>query len=429
MENTDTIKIFSQCPICGHWSASNISRNWIEKASLVDSLFENYEDKDVEEHRTKLGKAGSRVWWSIAHYPFALLGSVVIKKDKIASFSCPCGNSWVSETCCTYEEWQQKIEKDIELASLEVPIDKAYEMLRTVYNYMGVDEQYNSKLSELLSKFKTIYLKDFSKMPNYARRFVWVTRNNITSYPENICLLTLQEASTIDTRFENEVIGDTLYEKHPYKNIYYPMSSYSIALFEDEVEDFIDIMACIGAKKINISANDELSDDKSRKDTSSTTLKGNHNGIEAQVSENYESEEERNYKRLIKRMEEHHFDSKNRVRRLPQQGEYAWFDAKEKWQRKASRVIDHNELTMDFTLSIQEELFISQKEMDAIQVDIKNLTTSSSAGLTNTETSQKTDKRFHSRELIAHVEFYSESEIQKEGKVKSFFRNVFTKND
>ena len=426
MENTETIKIFSQCPKCGHWSASNVSKSWIEKASLVDTLFENYEDKDVEEHRTKLGKAGSRVLWTIAHYPFTLLGSAVIKKDTIASFLCPCGNKWVSETCCTYEEWQQKIEKDIELASSEVPIDKVYEMLRTIYNYIGVDEQYNNFLNELYSKFKTIYLKDFYKIPNYARRFVWITRNNITSYPENICLLTLKEASAINARFENEVIGDTLYVKHPYKNIYYPMDSYGISLFEDEVEDFIDIMACIGAKKIKTSANDELKDDKSQKDTSSTILKGNHKGIEVQASENYENEEERNFKRLIKSMEEHHFDSEGRVRRLPQQGEYAWF---EKWRRKASRVIEYNERTMDFTLSIQEELFISQKEMDAIQVDIKNLATSSSASLFNTETSQETYKRFHRRELIAYVEFYSESEIKKEGQVKSFFRKVFTKND
>lgn len=427
MENAETIKILSQCPKCGHWCASNVSKNWLEKASLVESLIDQYEDKEVEEHRTRIGKIGTSLLWGAIHFPVTLGASVILKNGEIGAFSCPCDNQWVTEKCCTYEEWIQKLEMDIELASSEVPIDKTYEMLRTVYNYIGIEEQYNNKLNELYSRLKTKYIKDFSKMPNYARRFVWVTRNNITSYPENICLLTLQEASTIDTRFENEVIGDTLYEKHPYKNIYYPMSSYSIALFEDEVEDFIDIMACIGAKKINISANDELSDDKSRKDTSSTTLRGNHNGIEAQVSENYESEEERNYKRLIKRMEEHHFDSKNRVRRLPQQGEYAWFDAKEKWQRKAGRVIEHNELTMDFTLSIQEELFISQKEMDAIQGDIKNLTTSSSASLTNTETSQKTDKRFHSRELIAHVEFYSESEIQKEGKVKSFFRKVFTK--
>lgn len=425
MENAETIKIYSQCPKCGHWSASNISKNWIEKASLVDSLFEYYEDKYVEEHRTKFGKAGSRVFGSIAHYPFVLLGSAVIKKDKIASFSCLCGNKWVSETCYTDKEWLQKIENDIKLASSVVPIEKTYEMLRTIYNHIGVDEHYNSILNELYSKLKTIYLRDFSKIPNYARRFVWVTRNDITSYPENICLLTLKEASTVDTHFENEIIGDTLYVKHPYKNIYYSKDSYSISLFEDEVEDFIDIMACIGAKKINISANDELRRDKNKKDTSSSTLKGNHNGVEIQASENYEIEEERNFKQLIKRIEEHHFNPENRVRRLPQQGEYAWFDWKEKWRRKATRVIEHNELTMDFTLSIQEEIFVSQKETDAIQLDIQNISADTSAGIANTESLQSILGKFHHRELIAHVEFYGEDDIKKEGKVKSFLRNIF----
>ena len=220
MENTETIKIYSQCPKCGHWSASNISKNWIEKASLVDSLFEYYEDKDVEEHRTKFGKAGSRIFWSIAHYPFALLGSAVIKKDKIASFSCLCGNKWVSETCYTDKEWLQKNENDIKLASSVVPIEKTYEMLRTIYNHIGVDEHYNSILNELYSKLKTIYLRDFSKIPNYARRFVWVVKDNITFYPENICLLTRKEASIIDTQFENGIVTDVLYIKHPYKEIY-----------------------------------------------------------------------------------------------------------------------------------------------------------------------------------------------------------------
>lgn len=425
MENTETIKIFSQCPKCGHWSAANATTSWIDKTSLVGSLIGDVEDEEVKKCKTKLGKVGTRLFWTIEHVPVTLFLGHNVNKNEIARFKCSCGEEWV-DLGYSRDDLKDKIEKDIELSESKVPIEKTYEMLRAIYNYMGIDEQYSTKLNVLYTKLKTAYIRDFSKMPNYARRFVWITRNNIISYPENICLLTLNEACTVDTHFVNEVIGDTLYRKHPYKNIYYPTDSYCISLFEDEVEDFIDIMACIGAQKIKISANDELKDDKSQKDTSSTILKGNHKGIEVQASENYENEEERNFKRLIKSMEEHHFDSEGRVRRLPQQGEYAWF---EKWRRKASRVIEHNERTMDFTLSIQEELFISQKEMDAIQVDIKNLATSSSASLSNTETSQETYKRFHRRELIAHVEFYSESEIKKEGHVKSFFRKVFTKND
>ena len=170
---------------------------------------------------------------------------------------------------------------------------------------------------------------------------------------------------------------------------------------------------------------DNLKNNKNDNFSYSTTIKGASNGVQGQISENYESNEEKRFSRLITRTEEHHFDSAYRVRRYPQTGEFVWYDARDGWRHKVARVLEYGERTMDFTLSIQEEIFISQKETDAIQLDIQNISTDTSAGIANTESLQSILGKFHHRELIAHVEFYGEDDIKKEGKVKSFLRKIF----
>lgn len=428
MGKQKNIKIYDFCPKCGHWCISNASTNWFEKTSHVDSLICELADEEVKKQKTMLGKLGTRLLYTYAHIPTALFLGHYIKKDgaayNIASFKCNCGEEWVGGEV-SHEEWKKKVETDILLAESKFPIEKTYEMLRTIFNYRDIDEEYNDKLSKLYSRLKEVYIRDFCEMPNYARRFVWIVKDNITFYPENSCLLTRKEASVIDTQFENGIVTDVLYIKHPYKEIYYPKDRYSVSLFEDEVEDFIDIMACIGAKKIETQAKDETRKSKNDNFSSSTTLKGTINNITMQTSESYESNEEKRFSRLVNSIEQHQFDSANRIRRYPNAGEYAWYDAKESWRRKVARVMEQGERTMDFTLSIQEELFISQKEADAIQTDIQSISTNSSIGITNSENSQSALEKFHSRELIAHVEFYGEDDIKKEGKVESFFRKIF----
>lgn len=413
MEQTTTIKIYASCPQCGHWCVSNASTGLIEKISHVDSYLSEIEEGLVQEEKTKLGKFGWNLFNTVAHIPATLIGSSMINKDKIGAFQCSCGKKWV-DFGCSHDEWIKKVETDIALAESNVPIEKTYEMLRTIFSYYNVEEEFNDKLFELYLRLKDIYIREFCKIPNYARRFVWVQRNDITAYPKNICLFTQKEATIIGTCFDNEITTGVLYIKHPYKEKYYPTNRYSLALFEDEVEDFIDIMACVGAKEITTNVKDESLNNNNEKFSSTTTFKGAFSDVNLQGSEDYERSEEKRFHQLFKKIEHHHFNSVNRVRRYPNTGEFAWYDARERWRRKVARVLEYGELTMDFTLSIQEEMFMSQSETDAIQIDIQRISSKTSAEITNTEKTQSIFGKNHHRELIAHVEFYGEEEIKSE---------------
>lgn len=404
-----TKHIYAKCPKCGHWCDTIPADSWGEKFSLSENMVDQDLDVAVSAEKTKLKKFGMKTFGEVFHFPMTFIYRHHDKDKDIGFFECQCGNQWTS--LAANDKYTKECHKAIEINSKIVPLESVYQSLKDCFNLCVPDTSDYHTLKTTYEKLLNILLERFCEIPTYARRFLWVTDELINYYPKNFVLLNIHNAYNTNTRFEYGLMANQLYIKHPYKEIYYPCDKYCQAMLEDEVDEFINVMACLGAKHLSLKAIDGKLLKTSTETDINSSLSANAEGVDTKVFGNYSEKEKKEYSQIIERIDNHTFKADGRKRYYPPKGMYAWYDFKDSWHRKAELVMEHSDYNIEFTVSTKEEMLISKSVSDSISIELKEMRKAQGANISDEEFKKSFALDFKHNTLSVDVEFYTRDEM------------------
>lgn len=404
-----TKHIYSKCPKCGHWCETIPAESWNEKFSLTEDMVEQDLEIAVAAEKTKLRKFGMRTFGEVFHFPMTFIYRHHDKYKDIGIFMCQCGNQWTS--IAASEKFIEEYSKTLEIIPKNIPLGSIYQSLKDCYNLCVPDTSYYHSIKTIYEELLNILLERFCEIPTYARRFLWVTDEQINYYPKNYMLLNIHSAYNTNTRFEYGLMANQLYIKHPYKEIYYPCEKYAQAMLEDEVDEFISVMACLGAKHLHIKAIDGKLLKSSAETSINSSFSADAKGVNTSISGEYSENEKKEYSQIIERIDNHSFKADGRNRYYPSKGMYLWYDVKDSWHSKAELVMEHGDYNIEFTISTKEEMHISQSIKDKILIELKEMTTAQGENISDEEFSKNNSLDFKHSTLNVNVEFYTQDEL------------------
>lgn len=175
--------------------------------------------------------------------------------------------------CCYFYFDKDANKARIEInKSLNLYDDPQSHVLKGLFmgNVTGADENYR-KMNELL-KINEIkshpYVEDaliheelelaeknyggnFISIPSNQRKFLVVT-SEYTNLPESFKVIQYNDTELSGIVFESGFpSNNAIYVCHPYKpNVYYPSESYRMDLFKNQLNEFRELLQCLGAKSI-----------------------------------------------------------------------------------------------------------------------------------------------------------------------------------
>lgn len=279
--------------------------------------------------------------------------------------------------------------------------------------------------TELFHKSFTIawekFTNEFLSLPTDRRKFIYLT--SYTSYiPSGILVLSIHSLPK-GIEFKGGLsLEDTLYVMHPYKpNCYIPAKSFETELFRDEVDEFVHIMYCLGAKHIKYV--DERSSKESSDNQHSYNLSGGgeYKGVGASAGYGQESTLKVD-KTLSDKLEKGtDFDLNTSIKPyIPQN--LVWFPQRDKWRDDCKSRLEGRFRKADFSITTSASEIISSSEKQNIEAEIKALNAAKGNAKFDSSDLQLSLNEFN-HSWTCTVEFYPMSEYLAPVKVERSLQN------
>ena len=264
------------------------------------------------------------------------------------------------------------------------------------------------------------FTNEFLSLPTDHRKFIYLT--SYTSYiPSGILVLSIHSLPK-GIEFKGGLsMEDTLYIMHPYKpNCYIPAKSFETELFRDEVDEFVHIMDCLGAKHIKYV--DERSSKESSDNQHSYNLSGGkYKGVGASVGYGQGSTLKEDKTLSNKLVKDTYFDLNTSIKPyIPQN--LVWFPQRDKWRDNCKSRLEGRFRKADFSITTSASEIISSSEKQNIEAEIKALNAAKGNAKFDSSDLQLSSNEFN-HSWTCTVEFYPMSEYLAPVKVERSLQN------
>ena len=259
---------------------------------------------------------------------------------------------------------------------IQKPIER-YTKLQDIIQYKEAEvdsnflskNEFKTELQEAANKFAD----DFLLIPKERRKYL-VIDDEFRYLPNSFLVLTPNEIASLEGKgltFPNGYPNErVLYICHPYKtNEYLDAENYKDELFFDQVGELIEILQCLGAKRIDFT--DLKTAETTEKNTSdyNARIGGGVNDVKGNIEGQY-SEENLNYKKSRDEFFRHHEFSLKKEPYIPSWT--IWYDHMSEWQRKA-RMRFNGENSFKIRVSSLKDSLIKENELIQLKADFEKL--------------------------------------------------------
>ena len=290
---------------------------------------------------------------------------------------------------------------------IQKPIER-YTKLQDIIQYKEAEvdsnflskNEFKTELQEAANKFAD----DFLLIPKERRKYL-VIDDEFRYLPNSFLVLTPNEIASLEGKgltFPNGYPNErVLYICHPYKtNEYLDAENYKDELFFDQVGELIEILQCLGAKRIDFT--DLKTAETTEKNTSdyNARIGGGVNDVKGNIEGQY-SEENLNYKKSRDEFFRHHEFSLKKEPYIPSWT--IWYDHMSEWQRKA-RMRLNGENSFKIRVSSSKESLIKENELIQLKADFEKLLLKGNIEGGRTLSVERKNSNIHEWEL--DVEFY-----------------------
>jgi len=142
----------------------------------------------------------------------------------------------------------------------------------------------DSEVKQELKKAEDYYGGNFISIPANQRKFLVVT-DDYTYLPSSFKVIK-HDADLSGIKFKNGFANKyAIYICHPYKvNVYYPYDSYQTDLLEDQIDELILLLQCLGAKSISTANSHAVEKNNIEAETLCGKIGGEYKGVGANIT-------------------------------------------------------------------------------------------------------------------------------------------------
>ena len=320
----------------------------------------------------------------------------------------------INQSLDLYDDEKSHVLKGLFIGKTTSPVDnyaKMNELLKIhecESDIMYIDK---TTIFEELEHAESDYERNFISIPENQRKFLVVT-SDYTYLPNSFKVLRYNDVGQSDIVFENGIPNNNaIYVCHPYKpNIYYPSESYQTSLFKNQLNEFREILQCLGAKSIRT----ENSLSSKRNYNVSGDINGNvgseYKGIGANVSAESKTSNSAMESMVQKMLIDDEFSFNPDLAPFVPEG-LIWYEHMEEWQR-LTRMRLRGQNKYSISISSQQTHIVNENEANAVNADFKALVAKGNLEIAQTTELKASEENTHEWRLI--VEFYPLSEYDKQ---------------
>lgn len=261
-----------------------------------------------------------------------------------------------------------------------------------------------------LESSERIYCEKFISIPANERKFLVVT-SEYSYLPDSFKVIKYNHAALSGIQFENGFPNNNaIYVCHPYKpDVYYPSESYQSDLFKNQLNEFRELLQCLGAKSIT-------TENTHNQDRSGTTASdfgaevgGEYKGVGVNISG-----ELKNSNSLMESMVQTMLmnDDFALTPDIPPHvpDGLAWFYHMEEWQRLV-RMRLRGQSKYSISISSKTARIVSENEAKQVNADFNALMAKGNIGFSQSSELKTYEGNVHEWKMV--VEFYPLSDYKK----------------
>ena len=265
-----------------------------------------------------------------------------------------------------------------------------------------------------LEKAEKSYGENFASIPADERKFLVVVPE-YTELPSSFKVIKYNDTRLSGINFANGFpSNNAIYVCHPYKpNTYYPSESYQTDLFQNQLNEFRELLQCLGAK--SIVTEDALSKERSQADSSSLNGKvgGEYKGVGGNLSGEHKMGKSLMDSIVQKMLVDDSFDFN--PDKYPDKPEgLVWFEHMEEWQR-LYRMRLNGQNKYSISISSKSTHIVNANEANQVNADFNALVAKGNLEVSHSTELKVSEENSHEWKLV--VEFYPLSEYHTPVKV------------
>lgn len=328
--------------------------------------------------------------------------------------------SEINKSLALYDDEESHVLKGIFMGKAITPVDhynKMNELLNI--NECDSDIKYIDKatvLSELKDAEKN-YGENFTAIPEYQRKFLVVTSEYSYLPSNSFKVLKYNDAQLGNIVFKNGVPNNNaIYVCHPYKsNVYYPAETYQMDLFENQLNEFRELLQCLGAKSITTENNLSNNRDKDQTENLSGKVGAEYKGVGANLSGKHNTSHSEMNQMVQSILIGDEFSlNPNMPPFVPE--DLVWYNHMEEWQRLA-RMRIRGQNRYNITINTSSTLIVNGNEANQVNAGFNYLVTKANLEISTNANIKASETKMHEWKLA--VEFYPLSDYKKAPAIKN----------
>ena len=287
--------------------------------------------------------------------------------------------------------------------------DKMRELLKI--NDCDTDIMYVDRetIMNELEHSKRNYENNFISIPENQRKFLVIT-SEYTYLPDSFKILKYNNTDLSGVVFENGFPNNNaIYVCHPYKpNVYFSSESYQVNLFKNQLNEFRELLQCLGAKSIK--TENQLSSSLSSEGTFNVNGKvgGEYKGINANVSAEAKGSNSVMKSMVQKILIDDEFSFNPTMSPFVPEG-LVWYEHMEEWQRLARmRLRGQNKYSI--CISTRQTNIVNENEANLVNADFNALIAKGDLQVSKSTELKVSEENSHEWKLV--VEFYPLSDYE-----------------
>lgn len=251
------------------------------------------------------------------------------------------------------------------------------------------------------------YGGNFISIPEHQRKFLVVT-SDYTYLPNSFKVLKYNDTRLSGVVFENGFPNNNaIYICHPYKpTVYFPSESYQTDLFKNQLNEFRELLQCLGAK--SIVTENSLSSER-RSDTAGIIggkAGGEYKCVGVNTSGNQNCSNSVMESIVQKMLIDDEFSFNPNMHPFIPDG-LVWYEHMEEWQR-LSRMRLRGQTKYSISISSESTHIVNENEANQVNADFKALVAKGNLEITQSTEVKASENNSHVWKLV--VEFYPLSE-------------------
>lgn len=260
-----------------------------------------------------------------------------------------------------------------------------------------------STVERELELSERMYCERLISFPANQRKFLVVT-SDYSYLPDSFKVIKYDHAPLTGIQFENGFPNkNAIYVCHPYKtNVYYPSESYQSDLFKNQLNEFRELLQCLGAKSITT----ENTHNHERSGATSSNLSGKVGGEYGATGANVSGELNNSnsvMESMVQTMLINDGFSLNPDMYPHVPEGLAWFDHMEEWQRLARmRLRGQNKYSI--SISSKTARLVNENEAKQVNADFKALVAKGNIEISQSSELKTYEGNAHEWKMV--VEFY-----------------------